>query len=220
MVFRAQFMKEQRDLDGDKFDKKDAEELCKHKWGKMGQESRNKYQPAPKTGDEKPKKEKKSKEEKENKKKKSSVSKGKKEEKKRKSMSKNRKSVSKGKKEEKEEKKSGSTNKDRKSISKGKKDEAKKDDKKSGKEEKKAGKAQKKKSEDQLFLNDDEEPVHCWDLPLKMYHNGTETDTTFREQMNGVKCGLVVNVASKCGNTKTHYTQMVELHNKYSDDGF
>ncbi|CAI2379803.1 unnamed protein product [Moneuplotes crassus] len=34
------------------------------------------------------------------------------------------------------------------------------------------------------------------------------------------KCIMVVNVASKCGLTKTHYTQMVKIHNKYKDKGF
>ena len=78
----------------------------------------------------------------------------------------------------------------------------------------------KKTDEQMLFDNDTDEVAHCWDMPIKVYHNSMETPTTFRDQMSGKKCALVVNVASQCGHTGKHYTQMVELHEKYSKKGF
>ena len=36
----------------------------------------------------------------------------------------------------------------------------------------------------------------------------------------GKKCIMVVNVASKCGLTDAHYTDLVKLHNELSDQGF
>lgn len=45
MVFRAKFFEEQKSMDGDKFDRKDAEQLAKAKWAKMGADTKSKYQP-------------------------------------------------------------------------------------------------------------------------------------------------------------------------------
>ena len=36
----------------------------------------------------------------------------------------------------------------------------------------------------------------------------------------GKKCIMVVNVASACGLTDAHYTDLVKLHNELSDQGF
>jgi hypothetical protein len=43
MVFRAKFFEEQKNMEGDQFDRKDAEELAKVKWSKMGQETKGKF---------------------------------------------------------------------------------------------------------------------------------------------------------------------------------
>lgn len=44
--------------------------------------------------------------------------------------------------------------------------------------------------------------------------------TTFAKQMKGLKVALVINTASKCGNTKKHFKEMAELQTKFGDKGF
>jgi hypothetical protein len=36
MVFRTAFMKEQKEMEGEKFARAESEKLCSSKWGKMG----------------------------------------------------------------------------------------------------------------------------------------------------------------------------------------
>ena len=38
--------------------------------------------------------------------------------------------------------------------------------------------------------------------------------------MKGLKAALVVNTASKCGNTKKHFREMVELQNRFGEMSF
>ena len=40
-----------------------------------------------------------------------------------------------------------------------------------------------------------------------------------REILSGMKCVMVVNVASKCSFSKRTYKEMVSIHNKYSQYG-
>ena len=192
MVFRAKFLEEQKKMDGDQYDRKEAEQLAKVKWSKMGKDTKSKYAPAKKQ-EQKSKsviKDKKSTKQSTVKDVKKSVSKGKKSDTKAKSVSKG-KSTGKPQKEEEEKKSTRS---------------------KSG--------IKSKKGEDLLFGHVETKDTHCWDVPLKMYMNGSEMETTLREQMNGLKCALIVNVASKCGHTKRHYTELVQLHEKYASKGF
>ena len=43
MVFRSKFFEEQKNMEGDKFDRKEAEQLCKVKWSKMGKDTKAKF---------------------------------------------------------------------------------------------------------------------------------------------------------------------------------
>jgi glutathione peroxidase len=100
------------------------------------------------------------------------------------------------------------------------KEETKKESKKETKKAVNKKEVPKNSDESLLFNESIEIPVHCWDVPISMYLNGSESQTTIRDQMIGMKCVLFVNVASKCGHTKPHYTQMVDLHEKYASKGF
>ncbi|CDW86833.1 glutathione peroxidase [Stylonychia lemnae] len=64
-----------------------------------------------------------------------------------------------------------------------------------------------------------------WDIPIKDL-KGTEYPTFqdyFKTQNPPKpipKFAMVINVASKCGLTRGHYTQLVELHNQFRNRGF
>ena len=45
-------------------------------------------------------------------------------------------------------------------------------------------------------------------------------DILMKDIMRNKKCVMVVNVASNCVFSKSNYTDMVQLHNKYKDHGF
>ena len=88
-----------------------------------------------------------------------------------------------------------------------------------------------RESEEILFNNlEEQEGVHFLDVKLDLFekHGSGEAmqqvkrTTTLRGEMQAqkTKLALVVNVASKCGHTNRHYTEMVELHSMLRDKGF
>ena len=63
---------------------------------------------------------------------------------------------------------------------------------------------------------------HPFDIPVKVYRPNEKKPqkTTLNTLLQPLKCALIVNVASRCGHTKKHYEQLVELRNKYNQQGF
>ena len=61
---------------------------------------------------------------------------------------------------------------------------------------------------------------HVLDIPMTLYLPVPDTTvSTLRKQLKGYVCIMIVNVASMCGHTKRHYTQLVQLYEKYHDKG-
>ncbi len=56
-----------------------------------------------------------------------------------------------------------------------------------------------------------------WDIPVRKI--GSTEDQKLGEYAKDKKCVIFVNVASECGLTQSNYTQLVQIYQKYRDQG-
>ena len=76
-------------------------------------------------------------------------------------------------------------------------------------------------SDDGVSPKDKYTDLDPFDVPIKLLMpEGKTKATTFAKAMKGLKAALVVNTASKCGNTKRHFREMVELQARFGEKGF